>query len=94
MPLPGNEMRWPRGRAGDTVAVLFAPDLVGPAAQIVEQLHADAAVQQVSEFRIELPYEFNRDDYEQILHDVVHAVAPELGWKPGGGNGQVQSESG
>jgi hypothetical protein len=39
-------------------------------------------VQQVSELRLELPYEFDRDDYEQILHDAAHAVAPELGWQP------------
>ncbi len=50
--------------------------------QIVEQLRADAAVQQVSELRLELPYEFDQDDYEQILHDVADAVAPELGWQP------------
>ena len=50
--------------------------------QIVEHLRADAAVQQISELRLEFPYEFDRDDYEQILHDVAHAVAPELGWQP------------
>ncbi|GAB2808718.1 hypothetical protein GCM10027073_46810 [Streptomyces chlorus] len=39
----------------------------------------------VSGLRLELPYEFHRDDYEQILHDVRHLIAPELGWKPGAG---------
>jgi len=68
----------PQGERG----VLFAPDLVGPSAQIVEQLRADAAVREVSEFRVELPYEFDLDDYEQILHDVAHTVAPALGWQP------------
>jgi alkanesulfonate monooxygenase SsuD/methylene tetrahydromethanopterin reductase-like flavin-dependent oxidoreductase (luciferase family) len=65
--------------------VLFAPDLVGSSEQIVSQLRSDAAVQQVSDFRIELPYEFSRADYEQILHDVAAAVAPELGWNPAAG---------
>ena len=48
----------PQGERG----VLFAPDLVGPSEQIVERLRADVAVQQVSDLRIELPYEFSRDD--------------------------------
>jgi alkanesulfonate monooxygenase SsuD/methylene tetrahydromethanopterin reductase-like flavin-dependent oxidoreductase (luciferase family) len=68
----------PQGERG----VLFAPDLVGPSEQIVERLRADVAVQQVSELRVELPYEFSRDDYAQILHDVARYVAPQLGWQP------------
>jgi hypothetical protein len=68
----------PQGERG----VLFAPDLVGPSEQIVERLRVDVAVQQVSELRIELPYEFGRDDYVQILHDVASHVAPQLGWRP------------
>jgi len=62
---------------------LFALDLVGPADEIVERLRADAAVAAVSELRIELPYEFDHGDYEQILHDVASLVAPALGWRPG-----------
>ncbi|TVZ78002.1 LLM class flavin-dependent oxidoreductase [Streptomyces sp. BK340] len=62
--------------------ILFAPDVVGTAEQILEQLHADPVVSAVSELRLELPYEFHRADYEQILHDVRHVIAPELGWRP------------
>ncbi|WP_069762150.1 LLM class flavin-dependent oxidoreductase [Streptomyces sp. LUP47B] len=61
---------------------LFAPDVVGTAEQILEQLAADPVVAAVSELRLELPYEFHRGDYEQILHDVRHLIAPELGWRP------------
>ena len=61
---------------------LFAPDVVGTAEQILEQLAADPVVSAVSELRLELPYEFRREEYEQILHDVLHLVAPELGWRP------------
>ncbi|MFC5752372.1 LLM class flavin-dependent oxidoreductase [Actinomadura rugatobispora] len=61
---------------------VFAPDLVGPAEEIVERLRADAAVAAVSELRLELPYEFEAHDYEQILHDVRTLIAPELGWRP------------
>ncbi|GAA2010976.1 LLM class flavin-dependent oxidoreductase [Catenulispora yoronensis] len=60
--------------------VLFAPDLVGTAEQILEQLAADAVLAQTSELRLELPYEFHGDDYEQILHDTVALIGPELGW--------------
>lgn len=61
---------------------LFAPDVVGTAEQILEQLAADPVLAQVSELRLELPYEFHREEYEQILHDVRHLIAPELGWRP------------
>jgi alkanesulfonate monooxygenase SsuD/methylene tetrahydromethanopterin reductase-like flavin-dependent oxidoreductase (luciferase family) len=57
---------------------LFAPDLVGPADEIAERLLADAAVAEVDELRLELPYEFSLADYEQILHDTVTLVAPRL----------------
>jgi alkanesulfonate monooxygenase SsuD/methylene tetrahydromethanopterin reductase-like flavin-dependent oxidoreductase (luciferase family) len=79
----GEESRYERTRApqGER-GVLFAPDLVGPSEQIVERLRADAAVQRVSELRIELPYEFASDDYVQILHDVASNIAPRLGWRP------------
>jgi alkanesulfonate monooxygenase SsuD/methylene tetrahydromethanopterin reductase-like flavin-dependent oxidoreductase (luciferase family) len=59
---------------------LFARDLVGTSDEIVDQLLADAAVGDVSELRLELPYEFSGEEYEQILHDVVTSVAPALGW--------------
>jgi alkanesulfonate monooxygenase SsuD/methylene tetrahydromethanopterin reductase-like flavin-dependent oxidoreductase (luciferase family) len=61
--------------------ILFAPDVVGTAEEILEQLTADPVLAQVSELRLELPYEFHREEYEQILHDVRHLVAPELGWR-------------
>jgi alkanesulfonate monooxygenase SsuD/methylene tetrahydromethanopterin reductase-like flavin-dependent oxidoreductase (luciferase family) len=68
----------PQGPRG----VLIAPDIVGPAEEIAERLLADPAIQEVTELRMELPYEFSHEDYQQILHDAVHAVAPRLGWSP------------
>ncbi|GLY29219.1 LLM class flavin-dependent oxidoreductase [Kineosporia sp. NBRC 101731] len=59
----------------------IAPDLVGPSDEILEQLHADPVLAEVSELRLELPYEFVREDYEQILRDTTELIAPELGWK-------------
>lgn len=62
--------------------ILFAPELVGTAEEIVERLRADRAVAEVSELRLELPYEFDERDYRQILHDVRTLIAPKLGWQP------------
>ena len=61
---------------------LFAPDIVGTTDEIVETLLADAALAEVDELRLELPYEFAEADYEQVLHDVLSAVAPALGRRP------------
>ncbi|MFE7740802.1 LLM class flavin-dependent oxidoreductase [Nocardia sp. NPDC057455] len=62
--------------------VLFAPDLVGPAEEIVDRLRADPVLAETSELRLELPYEFRRADYEQILHDTAELIAPALGRHP------------
>ncbi|MGK8503242.1 LLM class flavin-dependent oxidoreductase [Nocardia asiatica] len=59
--------------------VLFAPDLVGTADEIIDRLRADPVLARTSELRLELPYEFHRADYEQILHDTVELIAPALG---------------
>lgn len=61
---------------------LFARDLIGSADEIAEALAADAALAEVDELRIELPYEFGIDDYRQIIADVAGLVAPQLGWTP------------
>ncbi|MGW5480353.1 hypothetical protein [Streptomyces sp. NPDC004008] len=50
--------------------------------RILERLATDPVLSAVSELRLELPYEFRREEYEQILHDVRHLVAPELGRRP------------
>jgi hypothetical protein len=55
--------------------MLFAQDVTGTAEQILDQLSADPVLAQVSELRLELPYEFDRADYEQILHDARHLIA-------------------
>lgn len=64
--------------------LLFAPDLVGPAEQIAERLHAHAAFREVSEVAFALPFAFEPDDYVQILTDIATRLGPALGWAPGG----------
>jgi len=61
---------------------LFPRDLVGPAEQIVEWLLEDPVLPLVSELRLELPYEFELAEYEQILTDTIERIAPALGWSP------------
>ncbi|WP_114943191.1 LLM class flavin-dependent oxidoreductase [Microvirga calopogonii] len=60
---------------------LFARDLVGTSDEILEQLFKDPILPHVSEFRLELPYEFGEDEYRQVLSDFVARIAPELGWR-------------
>jgi alkanesulfonate monooxygenase SsuD/methylene tetrahydromethanopterin reductase-like flavin-dependent oxidoreductase (luciferase family) len=63
---------------------LFAPDLVGTSDQILEALARDPVLAEVSELRLELPYEFRPFEYEQILGDAVRHILPQLGWTPAG----------
>ncbi|MFI1376531.1 LLM class flavin-dependent oxidoreductase [Streptomyces longwoodensis] len=65
--------------------LLFAPDLVGPSAQIAERLHAHAAFREVDEVAFALPFDFEHEDYVQILTDMATVLGPALGWKPADG---------
>jgi alkanesulfonate monooxygenase SsuD/methylene tetrahydromethanopterin reductase-like flavin-dependent oxidoreductase (luciferase family) len=59
--------------------MMFAPDLVGTAAEIAERLHAHAAFREVDEVAFALPFTFEHDDYVQILTDMATRLAPALG---------------
>lgn len=59
---------------------LFARDLVGQSEAIVETLVSDPVFAEVEELRLELPYSFHHEDYEQILSDVIEHIAPAFGW--------------
>lgn len=50
---------------------LFAPDLVGPLPAIAAKLRADPILEFADELRLELPYEFDETEYEQILRDAA-----------------------
>lgn len=54
---------------------LYLPDLIGSTDEILEKLARDPVLPLVSEFRLELPYEFQADDYGQIIADFA-AVFP------------------
>ncbi|MDD2867399.1 LLM class flavin-dependent oxidoreductase [Neomegalonema sp.] len=64
---------------------LFLPDIVGSTEEIAERLRADSVVSRVSSLRLELPYEFEAEDYAQILHDGIRLrglLAPERKAEP------------
>jgi alkanesulfonate monooxygenase SsuD/methylene tetrahydromethanopterin reductase-like flavin-dependent oxidoreductase (luciferase family) len=63
--------------------LLFAPDLVGPAAEIAERLYAHAGFREVRELVFALPFSFEPEDYLQILTDIAERLGPALGWQPG-----------
>lgn len=50
---------------------LFATDLVGPVEAIAGRLRADPILEFADELRLELPYEFDESEYEQILRDAA-----------------------
>jgi hypothetical protein len=54
---------------------------VGSSDEILERLRQDPVLPQVSELRVELPYNFASEEYEQILDDLARRIAPELGWR-------------
>lgn len=53
---------------------LFLPDIVGTTDEILETLARDPVLPLVSEFRLELPYEFEAGDYRQLLTDFARLL--------------------
>jgi len=62
--------------------LLFAPDLLGRAEEIAEQLQAHAGYREVREVVFALPFGFEHEDYVQILTDTATRLGPALGWSP------------
>jgi len=62
--------------------LMFALDLVGPSDQIAEQFYSNAVFQQINEVAFALPFNFEHDDYVQILTDIATKLGPALGWRP------------
>lgn len=61
---------------------LFARDIVGTAEQVIDTLGNDEAFRLVDEVAFPLPFDFEYEDYAQILTDIATLVAPALGWQP------------
>ncbi|WP_019997325.1 LLM class flavin-dependent oxidoreductase [Aureimonas ureilytica] len=56
---------------------LFRPDIVGSCEAILDELARDPVLPFVSELRLELPYEFDVEDYAQILADFAGLFTPD-----------------
>lgn len=62
-------------RAHGARRTLFLPDIVGTADEILRALSRDPVLPLVNELRLELPYEFEAPDYEQIIADFARLFA-------------------
>ncbi len=62
--------------------LLFAADLVGRSEEIAERLYAHAAFREIDEVAFALPFDFEHEDYVQILTDIATGLGPALGWSP------------
>jgi alkanesulfonate monooxygenase SsuD/methylene tetrahydromethanopterin reductase-like flavin-dependent oxidoreductase (luciferase family) len=77
------EARTPRTlRPQGPKRMLIARDLLGPGAQIAEDLRAHAGFREVDEVAFALPFTFAPEDYVQILTDIATVLGPALGWRP------------
>jgi len=75
------QARLPRTAAPQGPArLMFAPDIVGPSAQIAERLQEHAAFREIDEVAFALPFTFEHEDYVQILTDIAGSLGPALGW--------------
>ncbi|WP_295825630.1 LLM class flavin-dependent oxidoreductase [uncultured Microbacterium sp.] len=74
-----------RGRVGipqGPRGLLFAEDLVGTSEEIAERLLSSRSFPRVDEVAFALPFDFEADDYAQILEDIAGRLGPLLGWQP------------
>ena len=58
---------------------LFLPDIVGTVEEIAAALSRDPVAAVSRELRLELPYEFAVEDYEQILTDMAKLLPERSG---------------
>jgi alkanesulfonate monooxygenase SsuD/methylene tetrahydromethanopterin reductase-like flavin-dependent oxidoreductase (luciferase family) len=80
------EARLPRTASPQGPArMMFAPDLLGSASQLAEQLYAHPGFREVREVAFALPFSFDHEDYVQILSDIAGKLGPALGWRPASG---------
>jgi len=82
------EARTPRTASPQGPArMMFARDLLGSSTQIAEALYAHAGFREVREVAFALPFNFEPEDYVQILSDMAEKLGPALGWRPAASHG-------
>jgi alkanesulfonate monooxygenase SsuD/methylene tetrahydromethanopterin reductase-like flavin-dependent oxidoreductase (luciferase family) len=63
--------------------MMFSRDYLGTSEEIAAALYSDVGFREVTEVAFALPFNFEPEDYVQILTDMAHGLGPTLGWKPG-----------
>lgn len=61
---------------------IIALDVLGSLDEIVDYLVNDPAFQAADDYLFELPFEFDLEDWKQILHQLATRIGPALGWHP------------
>ena len=78
------EARTPRTRQVHGKNTIIALDVLGSLDEIVEFIEHDRAFQAADDYLFELPFEFELEDWKQILHQLATRIGPALGWRPAG----------
>lgn len=78
------EARTPRTLKVQGKNTIIARDVLGSTDEIVEFIRGDVAFQAADDYLFELPFEFELDDWKQILHQLATQIGPALGWLPQG----------
>lgn len=76
------EARTPRTKKVHGRNTIIALDVLGSLDEIVEFIRNDVAFQAADDYLFELPFEFELDDWKQILHQLATRIGPALGWRP------------
>lgn len=77
------EGRTPRTRKVHGRNTIIAEDVLGSLDEIVGRVRGDLAFRAADDYLFELPFEFELDDWKQILHQLATRIGPALGWEPG-----------
>lgn len=74
--------RTPRTEGVFNGRALVAKDVTGSNEAIIDFIRNDIAFQVADDYLFELPFEFELDDWKQILDQLAGEIGPALGWRP------------
>lgn len=77
------EARNPRTERVHGRNTIIAKDVLGSLDEIVDHIRGDLAFRAADDYLFELPFEFELDDWKQILTQLATRIGPALGWRPG-----------
>lgn len=68
---------------------IIALDVLGSLDEIVAYITNDPAFQAADDYLFELPFEFELEDWKQILYQLATKIGPALGWRPARDRGEI-----